>query len=548
MRAFVAASLATALTACTSANGPKDEPPALEITSPARGTSADGTTVTVTGTVTDETSGVRVTVNGTDAAVGKDGAFTASVTLTDGIGIIETHAIDKGGHDVRDVRAVLAGTIGMTDGTKVSPIGAHASASALGAIGTAIAADAKAVDWTATVQSLNPVYNNGGCLGAVIDITSISLGAVDVALTPQTGKLGAKVTVNNVVVKLHASYKAACLGGSTTITVKTSAAHIQGDLGVAVTSGKLATTIANTSVGLDNFDLSVSGVPGPVVDLFNSVVRGKVEDALTHVIATKLPPIANGKLSGLLAKPFTTKVLGEDTKLTVTPTTATIAATGIYLGVDTKVLVTGGAGGMYAQQTPPAATTLMSQTRNLGLAIANDLVNQLLSGLWAAGAFDKKVPVATVSVLAALLDADATQLVVKLSLPPTVQSDGTGNLQLAIGDAIISVQDDSGTELQKLALSVQTGIAISASPAGTLSMALGTPTVYAQVLGQVDDGSRPLTDKQVEGLVTGAWGVVSLQAADALAKLPMPTVAGVKLGAPTVQAISSYLLADIPLE
>jgi len=47
--------------------------------------------------------------------------------------------------------------------------------------------------------------------------------------------------------------------------------------------------------------------------------------------------------------------------------------------------------------------------------------------------------------------------------------------------------------------------------------------------------ARPLTDEQVEGLVNSAWGVVSDQASTALAKLPMPAIAGVSLGTPTRQ-------------
>jgi hypothetical protein len=547
MRAHLAAILLVA--GCASSGGSStDTAPVLAITSPDRGTSADGGMVTVTGTATDDQPGVRVTVNGVDQTVGKDGSFSATIQVDPGIGIIETHAIDKGGHDVRDVRAVLAGSIATTDGTKVAPIGAHASTGTLAAIAKAVAADAEAIDYTAEATKLNPIYNDTSCNGAVVDIQSVTMSGVDVGLVPQQGSMATDVTLHNVVVKLNVHFRALCIGGSDTVTISASSAHISGDLGVTVSSGKLVASLANAQVALNGFNLSAGGVPGFVVDLFNGTVRSKVEGALQHVVATKVPPLANAKLNGLLAKGFSASVLGADTTLTVTPTTATISGTGIFLGVDTKVLVTGGTGGMFAEQTPPAASTLMSQTRNLGLAIANDLVNQLLAGLWAAGAFDKTVPVSSLSVLAALLDPDATQLAIKLSLPPTVQSDGTGNLQLALGDAILSVEDASGNELQKISLSLKTSIAMSASTSGAISMALGNPTVYAQVLGQVDDGSRALTDQQVEGIVTGAWGVVSQQAGDALGKLPMPSVAGVKLGAPTVQALSNYVVADIPVQ
>src|SRR5207248_2839436 len=82
------------------------------------------------------------------------------------------------GHDVRDTRAVLAAATTSTDGSLSSPVGAHASPAALQAIATALATAAEGIDFTAAAQGLNPIYNNGGCTGAVIDITSISIGSI----------------------------------------------------------------------------------------------------------------------------------------------------------------------------------------------------------------------------------------------------------------------------------------------------------------------------------------------------------------------------------
>ncbi len=471
------------------------------------------------------------------------------MTVPDGIDVIESHAIDASGSDVRDVRAVLAGTLAASDGSHTAPIGTHASVATLATIGEAIATDAKALDYTSIAQALNPVYDNGGCLGAVVDIDSVGLSGVDVALVPGTNALATSVTVDDVVVQLHASFKVACIGGSGTITVTASAAHITGDLGVSVASSarsrrrcRARRSCSTTS------NLSVSGIPSEVTELFDGIVQSKVQSALQSAIESKVPAIANGKLAGLLAQPLSATVLGEATTLSITPTVATISPTGIYLGVETTTLVDGGSGGMFLTEPTTSAEPLMTQTPDLGVAIANDVLNQLLAGLWAAGAFDKTIPVSSISVLAALLDPDATQLVLTLSLPPTAATDPSGNLQLALGDAIISVQDANGTELQRLALSVQTAIDIAATPAGTITMALDPPTVFAQVLTQTDDGSLALTDTQVQGIVTGAWGVLSGQASTALSKLPMPTIAGIELGNPTINSVRNYVLADLALQ
>lgn len=539
--AFVAAHI---LSACTSSGG-TDQPPVLTVTTPARGTFADGTLITVTGQVTDD-GPVTVTVAGTAVTPAKDGTFTATVTVDPGVSIIETHAIDKAGHDVRDVRAVLAGTTAPTDGKTVAPIGARAGTAALTAIGTSVASAAEQIDFTAIAQGLNPVYDNGGCLGAKINITSVDLGAIDVALTPDTGKLGAAVDIANVTIKLHADFKVACIGGSTTITVTSSKAHIRGDLTADAASGKIETALPSASVTLDNFNVDVGGVPSAIESLLDGQARTAAQNALTKAIKDKLPGLANNALDGLLAKPVSAGVLGHATTATVTPTEVTLTPGGIFVGAQTTVAVTGGEGGTYLAQPAALSATMLEGSKGFGVALADDLVDQLLGGLWAAGAFDKQIPIASVGILAALLDADATTLDIKLSLPPTVTPAGA-DLSLAVGDAIITVEDASGAPLQQIALSLKTTLAAGPTQSGKLTLTLGTPEIHAMVVEQASSVSRPLTDEQVEGLVTSAWGVLGDQAGTALGNLPMPSIAGVTLGTPTVKGADAFVAADVPV-
>jgi len=533
--------LAACSTAAHQSTAP-DAAPTLVITSPARGTTVDGASVTVTGTTTAPT----LTINNVGVPVGGDGTFSADVPVAPGISLIETHAIDTHGNDVRDVRAVLAGALATSDGSQAATIAALATPAALTTIGTAIANDAKGVDYTAAAQALGPVYNNTGCLGAVLDITSISLSNVGVTLAPKANALATEVTIDNVVVKLKANYKVACIGGSDTITVSASAAHISGSLGASVSNGKLATTLPSTTVTLDGFSLDLGGIPSELTNLFDSVVQPAVQNALASLIESKVPPIANQAFAGLVAKGFTASLLGTSSTFTVTPAKTAISTAGLYVELGAKTLVDGGAGGMYVTAPMPASASLMAQTKGLGLAIECDLVNGLFAGLWAAGAFETIVPVSDLSIASALLDPNAAQLALSMSLPPTVISDGTGNLQLAVGDAMISVQDASGTQLQQLALSLHTAVS-AASQQGAIALTLGAPTLFATVLEQADDGARPLTDSEIEGLVGAAWSIVGGQASAALAKLPLPAIAGVQLGAPTVTGAPGYLVADVPL-
>lgn len=547
MRALAIASCFGGLLGCASDPG-VDLPPTLEITSPQRGTTVQGDSIQVSGVVTDDRDPqkVKVVINGQDVTPAKDGTFTATVPVTAGISILETHATDGGANDVRDVRAVLAGDLGTSDGTKASPVGARVGAPAFAKLGTAFGQTIKAMDFTALAKTMNPVYDNSGCLGAKIDITSLTISNAGVALVPKTNALDTSVTLDNVVVKLHANFKVACIGGSTDITVKSSKAHIDGDLGLAVSAGKLTTSLGGAAVTLDGFTIDIGGVPGAIESLLKGEARKAAENALTKAVQSKVPPMANQALAGLTAKPFNANLLGHMTKLTVAPAQVQLSADGLFFAVDSKVLVTGGEGGMYASSPAPMSASLM-QTTGVGVAVADDLVNQLFSGLWAAGAIDQTVEIdSKLAVLGALLDDDAKSLGISLALPPTVTGEGA-DLALAVGDLMISVKDAGGAEIQKLALSVKTTLSAEPTQSGALLLTLGQPELYAQVIAQSDVVERPLTDEQVEGIVGGAWGLVGGMAGSALETLQLPSIGGLELGTPAIEGRTGYVFADVPV-
>jgi hypothetical protein len=521
-----------------------DPAPVLEVTSPARGTFADSDTVTVTGRVTDN-GPVRVTVGGSEVAVGKDGTFSTTIQVGSGIEIIETHAIDSAGQAVRDVRAVLAGSLGPTDGTMAGEVGARAGVTALRAVGNAVAAGAKQVDFTAAAQALNPVYYNGGCLGATIDITSINLTDINVALTPKANVLGTGVVIDNLDVRLYAKFKVACISGSTTIKLRANKTRIEGDLGLSVAASKLTTSLPTTTVAFEGFSIDIGGVPGAIEDLLRSQARDGVAKALAAAIRSNVPPIADQQLAGLVAQPVNTQILGRIATISVVPSAVSISPTELFVGLSTKLEVAGGEGGTFLT-TPTTLSAGMSSSQGLGVALDDDIVNQLFAGLWAADAMEQQISIDSIPALGVLLDDDGRTLDIKLSLPPTVSTD-TGELVLAIGDMIVSVKDDAGADVQRMAISIKTTLAAKPSQSGKILLTVGSPTVYAQVLAQTDAVDRPLTDSQVEALVTGVWGLVGMKADDALSTLPMPTIAGITFGAPTIEAGNGFVLADMPI-
>ncbi|MGE3768265.1 MAG: hypothetical protein AB7L94_38810, partial [Kofleriaceae bacterium] len=92
MRAIAVASCLSGLVACSASSGVDETPPTIEITSPQRGTFAQGSEVQVTGFVHDDSPGVIARVNGQDITPAADGSFSATVPVAEGISIIQSFA------------------------------------------------------------------------------------------------------------------------------------------------------------------------------------------------------------------------------------------------------------------------------------------------------------------------------------------------------------------------------------------------------------------------------------------------------------------------
>lgn len=492
---------------------PVDTAPTLTMISPDRGTFVEGATVAVLGRVRDD-GPVRVTVNGADAAIAADGSFRATLVAPPGLAIIETHAIDDTGHDVRDVRSVLAGSSASSDGSSRAPIGVRLGRGGLRALGKALGASAAAIDFTATAQALNPVYDRGGCLGARADIAKMSVGKIEVALTPRPGAIEIDVVVADVVVALDVHYKVACIGGTTKMTVRTSA-RVRGDLRAALADRRIQTSLPAAIVVLDDFRVDIGAIPRPIEDLVRGTIRAGVETTVKKAIESKVPQLADAKLAELLAAPPTPSLLGHDLKIDVVPRRLELSATGVFVAADTALVISGGEGGRYV--STPAALAGGATEQDLGVWIAADTINQLLGGLWAARAFERTVPITAVGPLAMLLDDKVRTIEVAMSLPPTVSTAAV--LELAIGDLIVTTRDADGGEVQRFAVSLRSGVAVRR---GELALTTTEPAVYAQQLGQAAPIARPLDSTAVEGIVRGAWSLVVGSLDDALARVPIP--------------------------
>jgi hypothetical protein len=487
--------------------------PVLEIDAPARGTFVEDGSVLVRGRVRDE-GPVRITINGAQAAVGSDGSFTATVQLPRGLAILETHALDADHHDVRDVRAVLAGPFAPSDGSIAAPIGARVGRTGVAALGRALGVSAKAIDFKQAAAALNPIYEDPGCLGARVDIANVTVGAIEVALVPTTNALELAVRVDNIEVKLDVHYRAACIGGSTSMTVRTRA-RVTSELRVTAGGGRIRTAFPEPDVTLDDFQIQLAGLPGVVESMLKRVTRPAVEIALAQLISSKLPPLVDAQLSALLTRPALPQVLGREVDVIATPSWIELAPTGIAMVADVKLAVRGGAAGRYAT----TRSMVPVPAGEAAVWVSANSVNQLFAGLWASRAFDRTLPRDQLGPLAMLLDERIATLELAIALPPTIHAEAA--LQLVVGDLLITARDAAGAEVQRFAVSLRTGLVIKHG------QALGTtePQVFAQLLAQHGPLARPLDPAGVEAIVKGAWSLTATSIDDALAQIPIPGAA-----------------------
>jgi hypothetical protein len=540
-----AIALFSALTGCAASD---DSPPTLEVTSPERGTLAEGSQVTVTGQVIDDAPGnVQVTVNGVAASVAPDGSFTASLTLTPGIEVIETIATDTAGNRKRDVRAVLSGTLAPSTGQVSDAIGVHIGTSGFAAIGTGIENLVEAMDLTAAVTPMNPVFYDGGCLGAEVNVTGVDISGVDLDLVPGIGAVETSVVVHDLVVDLHATYDVACIGGSSNLTVRADAVRIQGGLGIDVLSGDLRTALRDVGVTIEGFDLDAGGLPGAVLDLIEGVIDDRIADALRTVMTEKVPPMADAKLAEMAGKSWTVPALGRQIAMSVSPTDVDVGPTGAFVAIDTSMVVAGGEGGAYLSTPAPVTAAILDDARGIGLAVADDTLNQLFAGLWASGALEHTLPVERGNPLGLLLDARTTAVTVTMSLPPTVSTAASGDLRVTIGDMIVRCTDEAGEEMSSIAVTVSTTIGADSTETGELHLRLGDPEVYAQVLWQRDDLDTPLEGENVEELVQSVWGIVRQTGDDVLREVPMPSIAGISVSQPSLASRNGFVVVETDL-
>jgi hypothetical protein len=258
------------------------------------------------------------------------------------------------------------------------------------------------------------------------------------------------------------------------------------------------------------------------------------------VVQSDLPAMGESYLAEFVAAEYPVRLLDQTVRLKVEPTAMAWDATGGRIAISSSAVVAGVEGASYVSSPSPAPVA-MGRGDGLSVALADDLANQLLAGIWASGALEFTYRPAADDPLQAFLPG--TDLIkATLLLPPVAKADGTsGRISLSIGDAIVQVMAGERV-LAELAINAEVDLTASIGAGGKLALKTGRPVVHAQVISQVDDLPVQLDQPRVAAFAELSVKMLTGTTDDLFDALPIPGLGDAELTEPTITPLDGYVL------
>jgi hypothetical protein len=525
--------LLTTLVACV---GEMPPPPQLAVTSPQRGMiRGEAGRVTVQGVTLPAENGDRVTkvtVNKTTATLAADGSFTATLDLPPGAMLLETTAITEAGGSITDARAVQVGELRPV-GTKIEKaVTAALSKDAFAKLSAVAGPLLKDADISAMLAPLQPIANLGDSLANLkLSITTLSIGTPKITLTPVDGGLEFSAEIGPLTFGANAAYGGTLVpDGSTAVSVSADKITISGKL-VVTPAGVdgFTTKIATPTVNTTGLKLSASGLAGRVLTLMNDNLGSTVQTVTTRGAELALTPILNAAF-GALGGEQRLDILGQQLRIQASPAAVTFSRDGALVTVNLQATIgaTTSPGYIYT----PNGTPSLNVGSGIQVAIADDLLNQMLAEVHALGLLD--IHYQDDFGLFDTLD-------IKLAMPPMIGANNTdGTVRLVLGDMVATFTDKGKTVISAAVnASIEVEIENGAKPE-EIALAFGDIHTVVNIIGD----STGMIGGDLEGAANAG---IALQL-DSLSKfmisVPVPSVAGVQLDSLAMRADSGYVVVS----
>lgn len=487
--------------------------PRIIINSPPRGAFVDArreTEVVVRGYVEDDISAVtRVSIQGEEIDLDRDGGFEVTVKPEQGVNSIRIEADDAAGHGSTALRGLIYGRFEPVESPAWNALTLETGTSLFPVIEEAVLA---AIDRD-TVNALVRQYG-GGVDG--LEILGVDFGEVEISLEPRNGRLRARIWVYDLRIDVRITQDILLTDITLTGAVLADPAELSTDVYVSATpDGSIRASLGNSRATLTNFDLEIDGVLDTLANWLEDWVGTLAEDVLVNVVGQ----VVVDQLFDPAVLQRGIEILGHRIDLSMLLTYLALDDSGLSIVADmdtppAQVAPGHDAPGVY---TTEHDTPFGRGDRDVQVAFSDEFVNKVLFQFWRGGVLDidladlkgedgvvsEELTAQRFALIAGrkLLDfaAPETPVGIRLvhTLPPIVAFED-GEIRVDMADVLVDLylDDDSQTRFATVALTMRLFVEITVTEDGP---ALSFRTEAAADLD--DEPLYDMDDRSIEATV-----------------------------------------------
>jgi hypothetical protein len=450
---------------------PVDAPLTVVITHPGRGEETDQSSMQVTGFVGGGTAPYSLTLNGAPVNLDGNSTFVTQVSAVHGMNLLNADVSDGAGASARTIQAFYYSTYyypiaketpdqSMVQDALAVILGPEVwdddDPSDLDDIASVIILFVKDQDLGALID--NPVDSGeAGWCDYEIAIDNVGFGDVDVDITPVDGGLFVHIDIKDFHAHVDADLDGiACPGVSGTVTADSITIDAtfwvsdDGQGGVTISSDAPAVGIHDLKIEFDNdiLDFLVGWLVNWFLDVYTGQIEEMFEDELKDQInATITQTIESLAWEQTIDIPI---FFGMGTGFTVTAvmsiSTVLFSPKGARVGIQATVVTNKGTkhespGALSMQPCPKESGDPFTSQGAFGIALHDDLVNQIPYSLFWGGLFPVDVPLGLLGGVD-LGDLGLGDLGVTLDmlLPPIISDCQKDDYVLQMGDFLGRIQ------------------------------------------------------------------------------------------------------------